>query len=82
MDGLGFWLWWIDVISDRGDKFFDIVKDAAPQPVLSQVPKESLHHVQARRTGGSEEHVKTRVTLDRALHAIVFVGAGVLTDYV
>jgi hypothetical protein len=32
----------IDVITDRGDKFFDIVKDAAAQPVLSQIPKEAL----------------------------------------
>ena len=72
----------IDVISDRGDKFFDIVKDAAAQPVLSQIPKEALHHVQPGRAGGREVHVKTRVTLKPALHPIVFVGAGVVTDHV
>ena len=72
----------IDVVSDRGDEFFDIAKDAAAQPVLSQIPKEAFHHIQPGRTGGREVHVKTRVTLDPTLHAIVFVGAGVVTDHV
>jgi len=70
----------IEVISDCGDEFFDIAKDAAAQPVLRQIPKETLHHVQPGRTGGREVHVKTRETLDPALHAIMLVGAGVVTD--
>ena len=72
----------IDVVSDRGDKLFDIAKDAAAQPVLSRIPKEAFHHVQPRRAGGREVHAKTRVTLKPALHPIVFVGAGVVTDHV
>ena len=72
----------IDVVSERGDEFFDIAKDATAQPVLSQIPKEAFHHIQPGRTGEREVHVKTRVALEPALHAIVFVGAGVVTDHV
>jgi hypothetical protein len=36
---LRFWFWWIDVISDRGDKFFDIVKDAAPTAGFESGPE-------------------------------------------
>src|SRR5437016_4108466 len=32
----------IDVVSDRGDEFFDIAKDAAAQPVLSPIPSLDL----------------------------------------
>ena len=71
----------IDVISDCGDEFFDIAKDAAAQPVLSQIAKEAFYHVEPGRTGGREVHVKTRVALEPAQHAIVLVGAGVVTDH-
>src|SRR5438445_10534494 len=56
----------IDVVSDGRDEFFDIAKNAAAQPVLSQIAKEAFHHIQPGRTGGREVHVKTRVTLKPA----------------
>lgn len=56
----------IDVVSDSRDEIFDIAKDAAAQPVLCQIPKEALHHVQPGRAGGREVHVETRVPVEPA----------------
>jgi hypothetical protein len=60
----------IDVVSDRGDEFFDIAEDAPAKAVLSEIPKEALYHVQPGRAGRREVHMKTRVALEPALHTI------------
>jgi hypothetical protein len=72
----------INVISDCGDEFFDIAKDAVAQTVLNQIAKEAFHHVPPGCTGGREMQVKTRMTLDPTLHAIVLGGWGVLDNVV
>src|SRR5205807_8900469 len=72
----------IIVVSDRGDEVFDIAKDAAAQPVLSQIPKEAVHHIQPGRTAARVVHVNTRVTLDPTRHASAFAVAGGVTAHV
>ena len=72
----------VDVVPDGRDEVFYVPKDPATKPILSQIPKESFHHVQPGRTGGSEMHMETRVTLEPALHLGVFVRAGVVADHV
>jgi len=46
----------IDVVSDRGDEFFDIAKDAGAQSVLNQIPKEALRPVLYVATAKSLKH--------------------------
>jgi len=52
----------VDVSADSHDQLFQIAKDAAPQPVLREIAEETLHHVQPRRAGGREVHMKTRMS--------------------
>ena len=42
---LGALVVFVDVFSDSHNQFFSIVKDAASQPVLCEVPKETFDHV-------------------------------------
>ena len=79
---LGIVVMMVDVVSDGCDEVFYVPKDPATKPILSQIPKESFHHVQPGRTGGSEMHMETRVTLEPAPHLGVFVRAGVVADQV
>jgi hypothetical protein len=45
-DGLRALVVVIDVVTDRGNEFFDIAKDAPAKPILRQILKEALHHLQ------------------------------------
>src|SRR5207249_6564276 len=49
---------------------------------LSEVTKESLHHVEPRRAGGSEVQMKARVSLKPALDLGVLVSGIVIADQV
>ena len=62
----------VDVSADSRDELFQIAKHAAPQPVLREIAEEALHHVQPRRAGGREVHMKTRVPSQPALDLGVF----------
>src|ERR1700690_1908028 len=72
----------VDVSTDGQDEFFQIAKNAAPQPVLREIAEEALHHVQPRRAGGGEVHMKTRVPGQPALYLGVFMGSVVVADQV
>ena len=81
-EGLGVFVVTIDVISNRHDEFFEIAKNAAAKPVLSEIAEEALHHVEPRGAGGCEVHMKTWVALQPALDLGVFVGRVVVADQV
>jgi hypothetical protein len=48
----------VDELSDSHDQFFNIVKDAAAEPVLGKVAKEAFDHVQPRTAGRRDVDVK------------------------
>src|SRR5271165_2216619 len=68
----------VDVSADGHDEFFQIVEDATAEPILSQVAKETFHHVQPRRAGGSEVQMKARVSRQPALDFGVLMGGVVV----
>ncbi len=70
----------VDVSADGHDEFFQIAEDAAPKPILSEVAKETFHHVQPGRAGGSEVQMKARMPRQPALHFGMFVGGIVVAD--
>ena len=72
----------VDVGADGHDEFFQVVEDAAPEPILSEVAKETFVHVQPRRAGGSEVQMKARVPHQPALHFGVLMGGVVIADQV
>ena len=54
--------------------------DTSPETMLGQVTEESLHHVQPRRTGGSEVDMESRVALEPALNLGMLVCGVVVHD--
>jgi hypothetical protein len=54
----------------------------APEPVLREVAKEALYHVQPRRAGRREVHVKARMPFQPPLHLGMFVRGVVVRDQV
>ncbi|GEM_PF-5634062 len=70
------------VAPDGHDQLFDIAKDTAPEPLLSEITEEALHHVQPRATGWREVQMESRVTGDPLLHLGVLVGSVVVRDQV
>ena len=81
-EGFGVFVMAVDVSSDGQDEFFEVAKDAAPQPVLREIAKEAFDHVQPRRAGGSEVQMKARVLIEPALDLGVFVSCVVVADQV
>jgi hypothetical protein len=51
----------VDVSADGHDEFFQFTEYATPEPILSQVAKETFHHVQPGRASGSEVQMKARM---------------------
>src|SRR6266536_6522852 len=72
----------VDVGADGHDEFFQIAEDAAPEPIVSEVAKETFHHVQPRRAGGSEVEMKAGMPCQPALHFRMFMGGIVIADQV
>ena len=72
----------VDVGADGHDEFFQIAEDAAPEPIVSEVAKETFHHVQPRRAGRSEVEMKARMSRQPALHFGMFMGGIVIADQV
>ena len=70
----------IDIVVDGGDQFQNIAKDAAPEALYGQIPKEALNHVEPRSTGGGEMDMKAWMPLQPALHFGMFVGGIVVHD--
>lgn len=70
----------VDVTADGQEEFFEIAEYTAPQPVLSEVAEEALHHVEPRRTGGSEVHVEPWMACEPALNLGMLVGRVVVAD--
>ena len=81
-EGLGIFVVAIDVSSNGQNEFFEIAKHAAPQPVLREIAKEAFHHVQPRRAGGREVHMKARVLIEPALDLGMFMRRVVVADQV
>lgn len=72
----------VDVGADGHDEFLQVAEDAPPEPILSQVAKETFHHVEPRRAGGGEMQMKARVPLEPALYFGVLMGGVVIADQV
>ena len=70
----------IDVLVNGRNQFLDISKDTSPETMLGQVTEESLHHVQPRRTGGSEVDMESRVALEPALNLGMLMRGVVIHD--
>jgi hypothetical protein len=70
----------VDVGADGHDEFLEIAKDAAAQTILGEVTKETLHHVEPRRTGGSEVQMESRMSRQPALYLGVLMGGNGLVD--
>ena len=60
-EGFGALVVAVDVSADSHYQLLQIAKDATSQPVLRKIAEEALHHVEPRRAGGGEVHMKTRV---------------------
>ena len=63
----------VDVGADGHNEFFQVAEDAAAEPVVSQVAKETFHHVEPRRAGGSEVQMKAGMPRQPALHFGVLI---------
>ena len=72
----------VDVSADGHDEFLQVAEDATAEPILSQVAKETFHHVQPGRAGGSEVQMKARVSRQPALDFGVLVSGVVVADQV
>ena len=81
-EGLGIFVVAVDVSSNGQNEFFEIMEDAAPQPVLREIAKEAFHHVQPRRAGGREVQMKARVLIEPALDLGMFMPCVVVADQV
>ena len=57
-----------------------IAEHASPKPIHGGVPKEALHHIEPRSTGGGEVHVEPWMTLQPALDSGRFVSRVVVHD--
>src|SRR5262249_50641250 len=81
-EGLGVFVVAVGVISHGPGGVFPIAKNSPAPSVFGEVAEETFHHVQPRRTGGGEVHMKTWVPLEPALNLGVFVGGVVVADQV
>src|SRR5262249_23311209 len=72
----------VDVFVEGTDQFQHAAENATPQAVLSEITKESLHHVQPGGTGGRELDVKPGMLLQPALYAGVFVSAVIVGNQI
>ena len=72
----------IDIAVDGFDELDDISEHPAPKSVHGEIPKEAFHHIQPRRAGGSEVHMKSGMALQPALHFRVFMRGIVVSDQV
>ena len=71
-----------DVFVDGGFEFSDAGEAAATDALVGDVAEEAFDHVQPRRAGGGEVHVKAPVLGEPRLHLGVFVGRVVIRDQV
>ncbi len=78
-EGLGALVVFVDVFSDSRNRFFGIVKDAATQTILCEVPEEALHPVQPRTAGRREVDVEPGMTSRPSPHFGMFV-RGIVAD--
>ena len=58
----------VDVGADGHNETSQVAEDAAAEPVVSQVAKETFHHVEPRCAGGSEVQMKAGMPRQPALH--------------
>jgi len=72
----------VDVGADGHDEFFQVVENAPPKPILGRVAKETFHHVEPRRAGGSEVQMKARVPGQPALYFGMLMGGVVIANQV
>ena len=81
-EGLGPLVVLRDVVFDGGDEFVHAAKDAATNPLVGEVAKEPLDHVQPGRRSGREVDMKALVALQPVEDFLVFVGGIVVTNNV
>jgi len=68
------------VLLDGGNEFGDTAKDPAFQSLGAQIAKEALDHVQLRRRGRGEVHMKARVLGEPRLNIGMLVRGVVVAD--
>jgi len=70
----------VDVVVEAVTNSMTSRNTAAPKAIDSKVPKEALHHVEPRSTGGCEVNTKPRMALQPALDGGMFVSRVVVHD--
>ena len=80
----GFWILIvaIDVFSNGHDQLFEILEDAALEPVLGQVAEEAFHHIQPRGRSRREANMESLVCLQPAFDSLMFVGRVVIANQI
>src|ERR1700682_703179 len=72
----------VDVIADGGNELFEVLENAAPDLVCSEVTEKALDHVQPRRRSRREAHMASFVLVAPALDARMFVGRVIVADQI
>ena len=67
-----------EVVLHGLDQLGDRAENATPESLLGQIPEKALDHVEPRRTGWREVHMKTLVTLEPVDDFLMFVSRIVL----
>ena len=70
----------VDVIFNGHDEFFDIPEYTTAKPVLGQVAKETLDHVEPGTAGGSEVYMESFMTREPLLNPLMLVRRVVVRD--